>query len=212
MHTSPMNRINLQPVSKALSITLVASTITFALFLLMQYLIQSDAEMPVETQPYTIIDPVFAKQDTPETTRKILPPLPKMTEQPKTQSLQETSNDMNPNDFAINTKFNIETAKTVALTDFIHQDAEAKPIFRVQPKYPLDAARKGITGWVKLSFDINAAGAVENVAVIDSEPKRVFDNEARRALQRWKYKPQMANGVTQTQYNQRVMLSFNLEN
>ncbi|WP_416307282.1 TonB family protein [Neptunicella sp. SCSIO 80796] len=211
MHTSSISHIDLRFVSKALSITLVASSVTFVLFLLMQYLIKTDAEIPADSKPYVFIDPVFAKQDTPEIVRKVLPQPPKMTEQPQTNRLQEATNNLDPGTLAINTQFHVETVKAATIGDFSVQDAEAKPVFRVQPKYPIEAARKGITGWVQLSFDINATGGVENVSVIDSEPRRVFDTEARRALQRWKYKPQITDGVAQTQYNQRVMLSFNLE-
>jgi protein TonB len=48
---------------------------------------------------------------------------------------------------------------------------------------------KGQEGWVLLEFDITEVGTVDNVKVIESEPRRVFDSSARRALLKWKYKP-----------------------
>jgi protein TonB len=52
----------------------------------------------------------------------------------------------------------------------------------------------GKEGWVKLSFTIDEVGGVVDVEVIDAEPKRLFDREAKRALSRWKYKPKVVDG------------------
>ncbi len=91
-------------------------------------------------------------------------------------------------------------------------DRGATPIVRINPKYPPVAARDGISGWVKLSFTINEMGQVEDVVVIDAEPKRIFDKEAVRALKGWKYQPQVENGVAIKQTGMQVQLDFNLEN
>ncbi len=91
-------------------------------------------------------------------------------------------------------------------------DRGATPIVRINPKYPPVAARDGIAGWVKLSFTINEMGQVEDVVVIDAEPKRMFEKEAVRALKGWKYQPQVENGVAIKQTGMQVQLDFNLEN
>ncbi|MDC2890294.1 energy transducer TonB [Psychrosphaera algicola] len=61
-----------------------------------------------------------------------------------------------------------------------------------------------------MSFSIDAVGRVIDIAVIESQPARVFDNEAKKALKRWKYKPQIKNGKAITLQNQQIMLEFNL--
>ncbi|GAB3004301.1 energy transducer TonB [Psychrosphaera aestuarii] len=91
------------------------------------------------------------------------------------------------------------------------RDGDATPIVRIEPKFPAKAQRDGISGWVQLSFEINEVGGVENVQVINSEPRRVFDREARRALQRWKYKPKVVDGKPQRQTGLQVQLDFNLD-
>ncbi|WP_160328608.1 energy transducer TonB [Kordiimonas lacus] len=48
-------------------------------------------------------------------------------------------------------------------------------------------ARKEISGSVTLRYDISKDGKVENIQVVKSTPEGVFDDNAQRALERWKY-------------------------
>jgi len=91
------------------------------------------------------------------------------------------------------------------------RDGDATPIVRIEPKYPIQAARDGKEGWVTLSFTINEIGGVEDVNVIDAEPKRVFDKEAKRALRKWKYKPKVVDGKAMKQVGLTVRLDFNMD-
>ncbi|WP_337878660.1 energy transducer TonB [Rheinheimera sp.] len=91
------------------------------------------------------------------------------------------------------------------------QDKAALPLVRIEPKYPVQAARDGIQGWVKLSYSIDSAGQVTNVQVLEAEPKRVFEREAIRALQQWKYQPQMTEGKAVAQHGLVVQLDFGLD-
>ena len=78
------------------------------------------------------------------------------------------------------------------------------------PKYPTQAARDGKEGWVQLSFTIDELGGVTDVEVIDAEPKRIFDREAKRALRKWKYRPKIIDGKPQKQPGLQVQLDFKL--
>jgi protein TonB len=91
------------------------------------------------------------------------------------------------------------------------QDGDATPIVRIEPRYPMKAAREGKEGYVILSFSINKLGAVDDVKVIEAKPKRLFNKAARRALRRWKYKPKMVDGKPQKQTGQTIRLDFRLE-
>ena len=64
-----------------------------------------------------------------------------------------------------------------------------KPVVRVNPSYPAQAAEQGIEGWVVLEFGVTSQGTVENIRVIESHPSDVFDEEAKRALAKWRYVP-----------------------
>lgn len=90
-------------------------------------------------------------------------------------------------------------------------DVDARPLVRVEPQYPAAAARDGVSGWVQLSFSIDATGAVTDVVVLDAEPKRIFEQAAIRALKRWKYQPSLENGKAYKTTGLTVQLDFNLE-
>lgn len=67
------------------------------------------------------------------------------------------------------------------------------PLVRVAPMFPSKAMRVGMEGWVKLVFDVDETGAVQNVRVEDSS-NAIFDSNAIKAIQKWKFKPQIRNG------------------
>jgi protein TonB len=90
------------------------------------------------------------------------------------------------------------------------RDGDATPIVRIDPKYPPEAARDGKEGWVELSFTINEVGGVEDVEVIEADPKRIFDREAKRALRKWKYRPKVVDGIPERQPGLKVRLDFTL--
>ncbi len=90
------------------------------------------------------------------------------------------------------------------------RDGDATPIVRIEPKYPIQAARDGKEGYVILSFTINKIGGVEDVKVLEAKPKRVFDKEAKRALRKWKYKPKVVEGKALRQPGLTVQLDFKM--
>jgi len=92
----------------------------------------------------------------------------------------------------------------------IGRDGDATPIVRIEPKYPIQAARDGKEGYVILSFTINKIGGVEDVTVIEAQPKRLFDKEAKRALKKWKYKPKVVDGQPLRQPGLTVQLDFSM--
>lgn len=83
---------------------------------------------------------------------------------------------------------------------------ELTPLVRVPPEYPARAMASEIEGFVILRFTVTETGAVADPEIIQSVPPGVFDREARRAVLRWKYQPQLVNGkpaavITYTKIN-----------
>ena len=92
----------------------------------------------------------------------------------------------------------------------IGSQGEATPLVRITPKYPIAAARDGKEGWVQIGFTISEIGTVISPYIINSEPKRIFDKEALRALRKWKYKPKMVEGKAIAQTGQSIQLDFKM--
>jgi protein TonB len=90
-------------------------------------------------------------------------------------------------------------------------NSEPSPIVRINPKYPVVAARDGIEGWVQLRFSVDATGSVTDIEVIAAQPQRVFEQEAIRALKRWKYQPSTLDGAAAARSGLQVQLDFNLD-
>ncbi len=87
---------------------------------------------------------------------------------------------------------------------------EPVPLVQVRPRYPSEAARKGVEGWVRLGFTITALGSVRDVRVIDAKPPRVFEETAIRTIERWKFKPQVVDGHPVARDNVVQTLKFSL--
>jgi len=68
-------------------------------------------------------------------------------------------------------------------------DATAAPYYKIKPKYPKAALTEGIEGWVAMKIDVTEEGLVENVRVVGGEQRNMFQDEARRAVEKWKYRP-----------------------
>ena len=73
-------------------------------------------------------------------------------------------------------------------------DREVIPIVESDPIYPIRARLKRIEGFVLVQFDVDEKGEVENVVILDSRPRKVFDAVTTRAVYRWKYRPKIVNG------------------
>jgi TonB family protein len=58
---------------------------------------------------------------------------------------------------------------------------------RQEPKYPLEAAKKGLSGCVELIVGINKDGKTSGYKVKKSYPKGVFDNHAAASLKKWEW-------------------------
>lgn len=183
---------------------------TFALFVLMNQLIAEDDVVLTPVKPTVFIDPVFEEPDEKTIERPRIKPIPKTHTMPETrQELPEQQLSPNGPAIAIDTP---ETPRVEILgpSVFGSSDGDSRPIVRVDPRYPVDAARDGVEGWVKMRFDINAMGGVNNIRVIESQPARTFEKEAKRALSKWKYKPKVQNGIAVSQADQTVVLEFTL--
>ena len=192
---------------------LVGGAVTFALFVLMATLIANSGRPPEKGAPTPVIDIVMPNQDSNLNTVKPTPPPPPPPppEPPKMDPVEPENSDPSA-DININLDLSMDGPSIdISGPGAMRGDGEATPIVRIDPKYPVQAARDGKEGWVKLSFTINETGGVDDVKVIEAQPRRIFDRAAVRALKKWKYKPKIEDGVPVKQFEQKVQLDFSLE-
>lgn len=69
------------------------------------------------------------------------------------------------------------------------------PIVKVAPRCPRESQLKGIDGSVLLVLNVAANGRVDKISISNSNPPRLFDAEAIKAVRRWQFKPKTIDGV-----------------
>jgi len=94
---------------------------------------------------------------------------------------------------------------------FGHGDSTLVNIINAQPDYPISASQKGLEGYVVVQFDVTAAGAVENVIVVE-KTSSIFNKSATKAAYRSRYKPRSIDGVPQKSFGLRKLFRFEMEN
>lgn len=199
-------------MKKLTTIIVLASITTFGLFAFMASLVNNDQVLPPEMLPDVIVEiaqlpdehPPEVKAKFKNTPPPASKPMPRTFELPVDTLVEGGYHYDNPN-------IKIASGGPRLRMGNNSRDNEARPVVRINPKYPIVAARDGIEGWVKLRFDINALGAVTNIEVIDAEPKRVFNKAAKQALRKWKYQAKSAAGNAVAQQGLTVQLDFNID-
>ncbi|AXT40439.1 energy transducer TonB [Alteromonas sp. BL110] len=194
------------------TIALAGGAVTAGLFVLMAELIRQDKVNISEAPPVFFEPVIYQPEEERIITKKPIAPIEQVIKTPPQQIVDiDPEPNEGPGSFEINTQVP-NTALNLSINlNNAQGDMQATPQFRVDPTYPPQASRDGIEGWVKLGFTVSASGAVSDIKVLDSEPKRVFDRAARRALKRWKYKPKLDGGKPVSQLGMVVVLDFKLE-
>ncbi len=193
----------------------MATGFSFLIFVGMTYLVKPDDMAIQEPEAIPAINFLYKVIDKPPTERDRIPPEPVPPKEPTkiiTDSEAETIKpQIEPNlDFP-------DLDDGVKLGDFARPNlmggtqGAPGPKVRIHPRYPRDAAIKGIEGYVTLTFDISELGTTKNIRVVDASPKGIFDKAARKALRKWKYSPKMVNEKPVAQAGQVVTLEFRLE-
>lgn len=72
----------------------------------------------------------------------------------------------------------------------------------VAPRYPIHALRRGLSGWVRVSFIVRPDGSVDNPRLIASQPEGVFDQAALAVARQWRFEesPQATTIVRDVQF------------
>ncbi len=201
-------------MSKFASLILAVS-FSFFLFVGMTYLIKPKALDIGGTEPRSPITITFKVIDEkPDRIKRIIP---QPVVQPKPELVTTPAGRAEPS----RNDFHIDRVAFVPHKDLLdiraisnmgkNYDGEATPRVRINPTYPPKAQRNGIEGFVTLRFDISELGHPINVSVVKSDPRGIFEKQARRALRKWKYDPKMVDEKAVIQTDQTVTLAFEFE-
>jgi protein TonB len=85
------------------------------------------------------------------------------------------------------------------------------PQVRIPPDYPAGPKERGIEGWITFRFTVATDGSVKEIAILDSQPPRVWDSATIRAVSSWKYQPAMKDGRPVEQVGVTVTYRYELE-
>lgn len=194
--------------AKALSSAPAAAVVTVALLFVMQLLIRTGQEVVVEPRmpqfvdwvrlkeppPPPVADPIPPRPDVPD----VLPPTPRMV-----------SDESYKTGVAIPSPTPSQRSLDPGISFGAFSDGPLINVIKVQPQYPVAAIARGLEGHVIVSFDVSPDGAVENVQVVEST-SRVFDDAAVDAAYRFRYKPQVVDGVPQAAQGLQQLFRFEL--
>lgn len=75
-------------------------------------------------------------------------------------------------------------------------DGPLTALTKTPPVYPRAAKQRNIEGWIKVKFVVNEQGHVDQVTILDAEPKDVFEQSVLRCLDEWRFKPGTVGGRT----------------
>ncbi|HHC71484.1 MAG TPA: energy transducer TonB [Thiotrichales bacterium] len=180
-----------------------AVLVSLALFYLMHYMISGGRGDLKKVENYSVVDFVRLKRESePEVRKRTLPKKPPPPKEPPPPPKLKVAQAEDPNPPEL--KMDMPDIKGFkggggpflggTTSGAASQDGDIIPLVRIAPQYPRKAAMQGKEGWVKLEFTITESGTVTDVRVLESNPRRIFDRAAVRAILKWKFKPKLVDG------------------
>jgi protein TonB len=194
-------------------ITILLGAVTaFGLFWVMQALVGVEGELKEAGGTFNV-DYVRLKRDnTPQTKKREPPKREKPKQQPPPPEMN-MAKAMSPGDAVgeiapmVDTDMALEKATSLSTGG---GSRDPVPLVRVDPDYPPRARQRGIEGFVDVEFTISPVGTVQDPRVLRAEPAVIFDRAALRAIRKWRYNPQVENGVAIARSGNRVRIRFEL--
>ncbi len=187
-----------------------AAVITLAMFVLMDTMVARDRTRllnVIDAEPIEFVRTDLEEQTQKKDRRKKPPPKPKEIKRVRSEVDASVNRAASlPQDFtAYNVSSLLGEGSGLALGQSLLEGSGAAmamvmasdltPLTMLPPQYPPSALMRGTEGWVQISFQVSEEGFVEDPQVIDAKPRGVFDEAAKTAALRWRFRPVLDAGV-----------------
>ncbi|MFA0046027.1 energy transducer TonB [Vibrio sp. 10N.261.51.F11] len=195
----------------------LAGALGLALFSFMAWMVDNGHQRSPDDSETLSFNMVMVEQEQEVQRRqRAVPEKPEMPEPPPEAQTSQSQAEVTPlNSMSslpsldLNTSIDGLAINAPTFSDF-GSNQQAMPLYRVEPRYPAKALKRGAEGYVIMSFTIDETGRPIDIQVTDANPRRMFEREAMRALKKWKYQPKVVDGKAIAQVGQTVKLEFKL--
>jgi TonB family protein len=155
------------------------------------------------SHPVDVTDiPIETITDTVIVLQPVLPAKPEVPSVPTKKDLLVPLTNQTPVNNIDN--FALNRVKIINLPQLKSPKISITPIYKVLPKYSDKAVSNTRSGAIKLRYEIDGLGNVQNIDVVSNEASRDLARSAKKALAKWKYNP---DDVDQRYYE--VIFEFN---
>jgi len=195
-----------------LSAIVLAGVVTFGLFYLMQWLVVTEEVQLSDVESIRIVDVVRVdqeqepKREETEVERPDQPEAPPPDLDMPQASANAGGGGLNFGNLSMNTSMTGTGPSLGAASD-----GDYLPLVRIQPQYPRRAAERGIEGYVVVQLTVTPDGTTRDIEVVEADPQGYFERAAKRAAEKFKYKPKVVNGQPVTVEGVRYIFTFELE-
>ncbi len=195
----------------------LAGALGLALFSFMAWMVDNGHQrLPDESETLSFNMVMVEQEQEVQRRQRAVPEKPEIPEPPPEAQTSQSQAEVTPlNSMSslpsldLNTSIDGLAINAPTFSDF-GSNQQAMPLYRVEPRYPAKALKRGAEGFVTLSFTIDETGRPTDIQVTDANPRRMFEREAMRALKKWKYQPKVVDGKAIAQVGQTVKLEFKL--
>jgi protein TonB len=173
----------------------LAVCVAASLFWLMHYLILSAERALEEVESFRTVEFVRVQQDEQLETRQRSRPEPPPPDEPPPPPPQLQARNIRADNLSSDFGMpNVSIPTNITGGPFLAENADLIPVVRLAPQYPRNAARAGISGWVRLRIVVNPDGSVREARVVEADPRGMFEAAAVTAAMRGRFRPRMVDG------------------